>query len=288
MQKLFVILLCALCLTGEAMAQTRTEGSVLRVMSYNIRYDGPDDRPNWRERRPHMSAQIRFFAPDILGVQEALPHMVDGLAVDLTGYDHYGLGRDDGKVGESTTVFYNRARFERLSAATQWCSPAPDRPGKAYDAAYPRTITRLVLKDRRTGQVFDVRNTHFDHVGEAARQACARQLKGMAAFRGARVIVMGDFNTGPDSEAYRILTTGTGLTLQDTRRLSPIVFGPQGTFNGFDIRRSGTAIDHIFVGEGLDVERFGVLTDSFDGQVISDHFPLVADIRLEDLKRAKK
>lgn len=258
----------------------------VRVMSYNIRYDGADDRPNWGTRRPHMAAQVRFFAPDILGVQEALPHMVDGLAADLPDYDHYGLGRDDGKAGESTTLYYKRARFVRLKAMTEWCSPTPNVPGsKGYDAAFPRTITRLILKDRRTGQVYDVRNTHFDHMGEEARRACARQIEATPIEAGARLILTGDFNTGPDSVAYRTLTDEAGLKLKDARRISPVVFGPEGTFNGFDIAQTtGEAIDHIFVGPGLSVERFAVLTDSFEGQVISDHFPLIADIRMEKRK----
>jgi len=92
------------------------------------------------------------------------------------------------------------------------------------------------------------------------------------------VVLMGDFNTGPGTPPYETIV-GAGLT--DARGVSPVVFGPAGTFNAFDIARDndGVAIDHLFIGPGLAVERFGVLTDSFGGRVISDHFPLVADLR---------
>lgn len=258
----------------------------VRVMSYNIRFDGASDNPSWSERSPHMARQIAFFDPDLLGLQEALPHQVDYLVAELPAYDHYGVGRDDGAgAGETTTLFWRRDRYERLSAETQWCSPTPDRPSKGWDAALPRTITRVVLRDRRDGRVLDVRNTHFDHVGVTAREECATQVAGLAAAvidgATARIVLMGDFNTGPDTEAYRrIVAAG----LRDARAASPVTFGPAGTFNGFDIARDngGVAIDHVFIGPGLAVERFAVPTDSFGGRVISDHFPVVADLVRED------
>lgn len=253
-----------------------------RVMSYNIRVDVPSDDPAWVERRPHMAAQIAFLDPDILGVQEAHSAMIGYLADQLPGYDRYGLGRDDGgPVGETTTLFWKRDRYERVGADTFWCSPTPEVPSKGWDAAYPRTVTRVVLRDRRDGGLLDVRNTHFDHVGEVAREQCAVLVSRLtpAEFDGdtARVVLMGDFNTGPGTPPWRrIVASG----LRDARTLSPVVFGPAGTFNGFDIASDnhGVAIDHVFVGPGLAVERFGVLTDSFGGRVISDHFPVVVDL----------
>ena len=92
----------------------------------------------------------------------------------------------------------------------------------------------------------------------------------------AAVVLMGDFNTGPETAPYRrILASG----LRDARAVSPVVFGPAGTFNGFDIAadNEGVAIDRGAI-RARAVERFGVLTDSFGGRVISDHFPVVADL----------
>ena len=276
----FLALIAAAVLSLAAPAAAH-EPAAFRVMSYNIRFDGPSDNPLWTERRGPMAGQIAFLDPDLLGLQEALPHQVAFLAERLPGYDHYGLGRDDGLVGESAALFWRRDRYERLRAETFWCSPTPDRPSKGWDAAYPRTVTRVLLRDRRDGRLLDVRNTHFDHVGVVAREQCAELVAGLPPIEvdGAApaVVLMGDFNTGPDTAPYRrILAAG----LRDARAVSPVDFGPAGTFNAFDIANDndGVAIDHIFVGPGLAVERFGVLTDSFGGRVISDHFPVVADI----------
>ena len=274
--------LAAVALLALAPAVLAHEPAAFRVMSYNIRVDVPTDNPTWIERRPHMANQIAFTDPDLLGVQEAHSAMVGWLAEQLPGYDRYGLGRDDGgPVGETTTLFWKRDRYEWIRAETFWCSPTPDRPSKGWDAAYPRTVTRVLLRDRRDGRLLDVRNTHFDHVGVVAREQCAELVAAMAPVEvdGAvpAIVLMGDFNTGPETAPYRrILASG----LRDARAVSPVVFGPAGTFNGFDIAadNEGVAIDHVFIGPGLAVERFGVLTDSFGGRVISDHFPVVADL----------
>ena len=273
--------LLAVAVLSTAPAALAGDPATVRVMSYNIRLDSPSDNPPWSERREPMADQIAFLDPDLLGLQEAQPHQVLYLAEQLLAYDHYGLGRDDGVSGESATLFWRRDRYERLSAETLWCSPTPTVPSKGWDAAYPRTVTRVLLRDRRDGRLLDVRNTHFDHVGVVAREQCAALIVAMepVEVEGGRadVVLMGDFNTGPGTAPYqRIVASG----LRDARAASAIVFGPAGTFNAFDIAKDneGVAIDHIFVGPGFHVERFAVPTDSFGGQVISDHFPVVADL----------
>ncbi len=266
----------------EDPAFEQTKPANFRTLSYNIRVDVASDNPAWPERRPHLINQIRFLDPDLLGVQEALPSMVMSLAENLPDHAHYGVGRDDGlAAGETTTLFWRRTRFERLHAETLWCSPTPDRPSRGWDAALPRTITRLVLRDRSDGGLLDVRNTHLDHVGVEAREKCAAYIARLppaeVAGETARVILMGDFNVGPGSRAYGMVIDAG---FRDARTISPVVFGPSGTFNRFDPSddNDGLAIDHILVGPGLGVLRFAVPTDSFRGKVISDHFPVVADI----------
>jgi endonuclease/exonuclease/phosphatase family metal-dependent hydrolase len=259
----------------------RAQPPSLWVMSYNIRYDNPDDRPDWRARRGPMARQIAFFAPDILGLQEALLPMVDDLSGTLPGYAHYGVGRDDGDTrGESTTIFYRAARFERLLAQTQWCSPTPDRPGKAYDAALPRTYTRLVLRDRISGALLDVRNAHFDHVGAVSRKLCAQQIRNQAPWPSARLIIVGDFNSAPGEAPYLVLTD-KDAPLKDARLASRLVFGPAGTFNDFSPAAAPSGpIDHIFIDRALTVRRFATLTDTENGLAISDHFPVIAEVLL--------
>jgi endonuclease/exonuclease/phosphatase family metal-dependent hydrolase len=278
---LFRFAVAALALVATQPSAAQVQGPSFWVMSYNIRYDNPDDRPDWRARRGPMARQIGFFAPDILGVQEALLPMVADLSAALPGYDHYGVGRDDGdKAGETTTIFYRGARFERLLAQTRWCSPTPEKPGKAYDAALPRTYTRVVLRDRASGVLLDVRNAHLDHKGLESRRLCARQIRDQVVWPGARLVVLGDFNSAPGEPPHGALTSGDD-GLRDARAVSPVVFGPAGTFNDFSPGAPPTGpIDYVFVDRAVQVLRFATLTDTESGQAISDHFPVIAELAL--------
>lgn len=250
----------------------------VRVMSYNIRYPAGGDRPSWEDRRGPLARQVAFTDPDVIGLQEAQPDPVAYLAAQWPDYDRYGIGRDDGVHGETTTVFWRRDRFATVGTQTQWCSPTPDRPSIGWDAQLPRTVTRVILRDRVSGRLLDVRNTHLDHVGVTARANCAQQIASIAPAEDALVVVMGDMNSGRDDPPYRILT-GDQLGLKDARVGAAIDFGPAGTVNDFDVASTGgEQVDRIFVPRDVPITRFGVLTDSVGGKVISDHFPIVADL----------
>jgi len=252
----------------------------LRVMSYNIRYDNPDDVPDWRTRRGSMAAQILKVQPDILGLQEALLPMVDDLTRALPGYDHYGVGRDDGAAkGESAAVFYRSDRFRPVAAKTFWCSPTPEVPARAYDASLPRVFTRMVLQDRLSGTLLDIRNAHLDHIGVVSRERCTQQMRDLPAWPGATLIIMGDFNSEPGETPHRILTAPDAPYV-DARIASPVVEGPAGTYNAFspNPETATSRIDFIFVDRRLKVDRFATLTEVSPAGVISDHFPVVADL----------
>ena len=114
-----------LVVTGSVWGQHPDE---MAVVTFNIRYDNPDDPLTWEQRRSKVASTVGYF--DILGFQEALVNQVDDLAEALPNHDHYGVGRDDGRVaGEHCPIFWNRARFDLLHAETKWLSATPDVPG---------------------------------------------------------------------------------------------------------------------------------------------------------------
>lgn len=128
-------------------------------------------------------------------------------------------------------------------------------------------------------------NTHWDHVGLVARRESAAQIVRWIQARAKRcetVLLFGDFNSELASEQMRALTQGP-LALRDARGLSKSApFGPQGTFNGFNIAPTGpAAIDHILLGEHVSVDRYAVFVQVIDGRVPSDHFPVLVDLRLD-------
>ena len=76
------------------------------VMSYNIRYDNPNDGKNsWSLRKEWLCKQISKVNPGIFCIQEGLPHQVDYLDSAMSGFSHIGVGREDGvRKGEFSAV----------------------------------------------------------------------------------------------------------------------------------------------------------------------------------------
>ncbi len=181
-----------------------------------------------------MAAQLRFFAPDVFGIQEGLLRQLEYLNEQLPGYQRIGVGRDDGKDGgEFSALFFKKDRFKLLDSGTFWLSETPDVVSKGWDAALPRVCTYVRLRDKQAKKNLWVFNTHFDHVGKTARKESAELiLKKIREKNTANepVIVMGDFNAEPAEAPIAVLLR----ELKDARALSQEApFGPEGTFNAF-------------------------------------------------------
>jgi endonuclease/exonuclease/phosphatase family metal-dependent hydrolase len=251
-------------------------------MSYNIRFDNPADGPNaWPNRREFLAEQIRNQDPDILGIQESLPHQVSYLAQALPGYGRAGVGRDENGTGESTTIFFRRDRFELTESRSFWLSETPNELSKGWDAAIRRICTYVRLTDKRSGAKLLVLNTHFDHVGEVARRKSAELILQMISKLNSKkhpVILLGDFNATPESEPIAVLKE----KLTEARLTAAQATFPQpGSFNAFDASKpASNLIDHVFVSADFKVERYTMLVESRDGLYPSDHFPMVAELIL--------
>lgn len=253
-------------------------------MTYNIRYDNPNDYPNhWKNRREYLVSQIRYYHPLILGVQEALLHQLAYMDQELGNYRYTGVARDDGKEkGEFSAIFYDADRLELISSGTFWLSATPDIPSKGWDAALPRICTYGRFRFEQGGPDFMVFNTHFDHVGDKARLESARLIADQIARLnpdGLPVILMGDLNLEPGKPAIRALNESmvdTYTTAGDR------VHGPAGTFNSFDVGSTALPrIDYIFCSrEGWDVRSVLILSDVDRGRFPSDHFPVIARLTL--------
>jgi endonuclease/exonuclease/phosphatase family metal-dependent hydrolase len=255
-------------------------------MTYNIRLDLASDGVNrWANRSHWVAAQVLWLRPDIFGMQEVLPNQKADLATELPQYRLFGGGRDDGKEkGEASPIGYEKSRFDLLEGGMFWLSPTPLLPSKGWDAAHPRIVTWVRLRIRGTRQVVLAVNTHWDHVGVVARRQSAAQVGAWIEANARRcesVLLFGDFNSEPDSEQMRALTQGP-LALRDARAASKSApFGPAGTFNEFKTEPTESrAIDHVLLGSRIDVERYAVFSQTIDGRVPSDHFPVLVDLSL--------
>ncbi len=257
----------------------------LTVMSYNIRLDLASDSVNaWPHRKEKFASMIRYYSPDIVGLQEAQRHQIAFLEKELPEYGWFGIGRDDGKeAGEFMAIFYKKVRLDTLKTATFWCSPTPDRPGLGWDAMFNRAVTWGKFRDKWTKNIFFHFNTHLDHVGVTARKESARQIRisADAVTKNEPAIITGDFNSIPSDEPYQtIISSAYRRSFADSKTISLVPHhGPEGTFTGFNISSyAEEPIDYIFVSKGTTVLKHATLSDSFNGRFPSDHFAVVAEI----------
>jgi len=251
------------------------------MATYNLRYDAQGDIGNlWKDRHPHLAQLIRFHDFDIFGTQEGLKHQLEDLRRLLPEYAYIGVGRDDGgEKGEHAAIFYKTELFEVVRQGTFWLAENTEVPNKGWDAALPRICTWALFRDKRTGFEFFHFNTHFDHVGVNARKQSARLIirKAEELGKGVPMIITGDFNVDQHSDSYRVLNESSQV--KDAYELAELRYAPSGTFTGFDITKTGDSrIDHIFLSKPFRVVRYGILTDSYQGKVPSDHFPVMAEV----------
>ena len=256
----------------------------LTLMTYNIRLDLASDGENaWPNRKAYWASQVAFYEPDILGIQEALPHQVTDIEKLLPNYSYIGIGRDGEGKGESSNIFYQKNRFQVLQQNTFWLSKTPDKTSKGWDAALNRVCTFGLFKDSKTKQTFWVFNTHLDHMGELARTnsilLILSKIKALNT-KNYPVFFMGDFNSEPFEE--RIINLKKEMKdSQDISKMKP--FGPIGTFNAFQHQEAVTKrIDYIFLSKDNPyiVEKYAILSDSKDLKYPSDHLPVYIELKI--------
>lgn len=253
----------------------------INLMSYNIKYDNTGDTiNNWNDRKSSMVALIQHYDTDIVGIQEGLHRQVTYLDTALPGFSYLGVGRDDGKEkGEYTAIFYKTDKFKVLKTNTFWLSETPDRVSVGWDAALERICTYVLFEDLDTKKQFWVFNTHFDHVGTKARTNSAQLIyKKINEINtdNLPVILMGDLNLTPDTEAIQFLKK----YLTDAMKVSQKPFyGPEGTFNGFKQDRiMKNRIDYIFV-KDVNVLSYTHIDDRMpNNKHVSDHLPVLMTI----------
>lgn len=287
---IFVLMFLFLILgTSGILAQSNTDSITMKAMSYNLRYDTEADGENrWDNRKDRVASLVRFYAPDFLGIQEGLVHQLEYLDRKLNGYQRIGVGREDGEEGgEFSAIYYNRDHFELVDGTekTIWLSETPDEPSKSWDAALPRVLTFGKFKNRSSGKELYVFNTHFDHIGQQAREESSKLIVSTVAETAGDLpaILMGDFNVTEENPVYEVLTTSDPV-LKDAFYATDLPHvGPHFTFEGFGVGTGNRPrrIDYIFTSDHVTVQKHAIISTFKNGFYPSDHLPVFAVIEIE-------
>jgi endonuclease/exonuclease/phosphatase family metal-dependent hydrolase len=255
---------------------------VVKIMSYNIRFDNVSDGINqWKNRKEGLANLINQYNPDIIGTQEGLNHQIQDLDTLLPHYESFGVGRNDGVMqGEYVAIFYKKDRFKQIAGNHFWLCETPTIPGKTgWDAKDVRMVTWCALQDKRTGKTLYVFNTHFDHIGKKARMQSALLIKKMmdSIAGNSPVILTGDLNATRCNQATKILRNKKrkpALTDAGKKRKNKTA-----TFSGFSAtKKSGKIIDYILYSKPFTLIRYSVLEENNGTYYFSDHKPVLVEL----------
>jgi len=261
------------------------EPLALDVMTFNLRVNTPIDEGNAWPYRSHLAGRlIREAAPDIIGTQEGQGAMLADLDRELPDYSRIGEGRSgdacDPAEDECCAIYYRKDRLSLLNHGQFWLSESPETPGSiSWDSSLPRIATWAIFRmNDEAGTRFGIFNTHFDHLGQQAReQSAILLLERIQQFRETAqlpVVLTGDFNAFPDNPA--IVQLSESLT-----NAYSILQEPVGqTFHEFLGGKSGEPIDYIFATPSVSVVATYIHDEQLEDAYPSDHYPIRAQIRL--------
>ena len=263
---------------------------ILQVMTFNMKRNYFSFGVNrWRYRMTRIEKIIKDYKPDIIGTQELTYKALQDLQTTLTAYDYVGMGRNGGDKGEYTAVFYLRDKFELKDHDTFWLSPTPDKPSRAWFAAFPRICTTCILTLKEdTEKRLSIFNTHLDHMSYWSRvnslKLITRKIQEQYKKTFDSVLLMGDFNATPTSltirkwDKHREVKREVALvnSYHERQKLKSEPIGR--SYHGFRGNVSGKPIDYIFVSPDFKIQEIEICRDKVDEYFPSDHYPVVAKI----------
>lgn len=299
------LMIAIVAIVGNVCHLCNGESAIFNVATYNLRQINKSDSARgdgWERRCPVIAGLIRFHEFNIFGTQEGFKSQLEQLKSLLPGYEYVGVAREDGKeLGEHSAIFYDTETFELLDHGDFWLSETPDRPGLGWDAACVRICSWGKFRHKESGKDFQFFNLHLDHVGEKARVESIYLVQKKMKETGLDMptFLTGDFNVDQRDEMYSVLSSSD--ILSDAFKTADFVYALNGTFNDYKTDDyTDSRIDHIFVTDGIKVNKYGILTDSyrspksenkehsfedsknnFTCRLPSDHFPVKIQVKID-------
>ena len=254
----------------------------LTVLTINLRREDEGDGPNnWPFRKDATAQCIREAAPHLFGTQEGRKPQVMSLLDKLDGYGLADGHRDWDPNRFYPCVFYRREAIEVLDGGDRWLSKTPElHASKSWGSAFPRLGTWARCRIISSGRELIFACAHLDIAGEETRAGQAGVLLELLSEvnpDNLPVILVGDFNDTPGSEAYR---TVTGQYDDAWRRCRPD--GEEAdTWHGFTGVGQRGRLDWILISPEVKVHDIEIIHTSYNGMYPSDHFPVKARLEVE-------
>jgi len=253
----------------------------IKVMSFNIRVPVDEPPNDWQARRTAVTQVLNSEVPDVIGFQELVEKQKLDLTKEFPNYVFIGSGREQDGAGESVGLFINTDKFkiDESENGTFWFSNTPDVAGSAHwGNQYLRICSWTRVIDKHTGKGLYVFNSHWDFSPEFQSKAVALLLEKIAQrkYGNDPVVIIGDFNATPESEALEHITANQFSDGWNYHKLRYKKESNGATYHAFN-GKAKARIDYIlFSSEQLMLESFLIHSQKVDGVWPSDHFPISA------------
>lgn len=256
---------------------------MIRVMTFNLRYDKPDLADfAWKIRKNAIASLITAYAPDLIGTQEGKAHQILDLHRLLPDYQSVGSDRTGTGIDEHCAIFYRFERWQCLKSDDFCLSDSPDVAGSVSDWGnlLPRMVSWAMLAaGENTVTIF---NTHLDYKSAKARDLSVRLISDRLSNLNpnqSQVFLTGDFNAAPGTLPRQLLEQPLPNHLHLHDALNNLDLEAQFSFHDFT-GKAFDAVDTIYYDSRLSLQNVVVDTRRWQGILPSDHFPIIADFRL--------
>jgi endonuclease/exonuclease/phosphatase family metal-dependent hydrolase len=267
---------------------TPADQGTIKILTCNIRLPLPEDEATgngWNARRELCAEVIAAQKPDLVCMQECREVQLAYLLEKLAGWRAVGLTHPDLGFSRVNPILFS-PRFELVSAGGFWLSETPHIEGsKSWDSARGRFVNWAQLVDQQTKTQFRLWNTHFDHIGQVARERAASMIieASRALPESLPQLLAGDFNSGATHPGIKAIKDAGWIDTYGA------VHGPEDP--GFTAHRflgpafakeakSSRKIDWIFCRPGTKTLAADIIRDSRNGRFPSDHYFVSATLLL--------
>lgn len=259
----------------------------VKVMSYNVYYQDVVE-----ERVGKIWDLVLKNDPDVLMLQEVSTDWIPYVQAFMTenGYSYYGYGRYGGELSEAglksgeqfAPVLWKTEKYDLVNSGHYWLSSTPEVYSAAWTdgtiSNFPRCVNWVILKDKKTGGEFLALDIHTDPENDMVRtNSCKLTAQMVTELRGERPAILGgDWNMSITDAAYHAITEGGYPDV----RFQAAETTTSGSFNNWGKREEGNYAfgDHLFQSENMAAKIFEVVDDRYDGEHISDHCPIQAEL----------
>ena len=264
---------------GDAAA---ADPASLRVLNYNVmcsfckNSDHPDWVQDWKSRVPWLLDVLTRYDADIVGTQEL---QAIGIATGAPGefdqilppgYESVFYLHQPGDLLDldypDAAIAWRATRFDKVSSGVFWLSPTPEvafSTGFDTGGQLPRLVIWVRLHDKLGNRDITVANTHFDNNSPSQDLSAPLLLERLVPLaKETPLIVVGDFNSAPDSTAYAKLIGGTpALSAAQPALLDTFGVAKEGKGGVSNVEPlpewiEAERIDHVFVHGPFTIDRW--------------------------------